>query len=674
MNVVKKSFQATMYAFKRVFIWGKRAFTGNKFSDISNFPETAEYPKDESVSQTQPPDMHGGEQEEKTSMESPSALLRKAFFKRKTAVVALVLLIALFLFVFIAPAFVAMDVNYTDPLQQNVAPQYNLRRVPRRLKGEIAEIDGFSGFTVGLSTVGEVFVWGDSKDKLSKTDVKRVPQEVQEEGAAFVAAGKDHVLALTQTGKLVGWGDNSCGQYGFESVLNAISTPQELIDGIAPNQVKQLTCGYQTSALITTDGRAYVWGNENAVKNLSDFAEKTDVEKLAFTNSAAVAITKTGEVFTGSAGGFTSAVSSNVGRVESFTNYAKGKRAVEIAATNKCIAVLFDGGELVVSGVFENGEDTLPALQEGEYFLSLDGGTRHFVGVTNYGNAYAWGHNAYGQCNVSPKNKKEENTDKHTARAYAGALQSYVIDEEGALIRAAGLKGYVMGTDGRGRDVFARIVHGGKMTMTIGGVAVLVSSIIAIVIGCVSGYFGGAVDTLLMRITEIFSSIPFLPFAMLLSQIIKNYNVSETMRIFIIMLILGALSWTGLARMIRGQVLAEREKEFVTAARALGVKESKIAFRHVLPNVVSVILVSITLDFAGCLLTESALSYLGFGVQQPQPTWGNMLTGANSSIVIQNYWWQWLFPALFLSIATVCINVVGDALRDALDPKSHKEW
>ena len=159
---------------------------------------------------------------------------------------------------------------------------------------------------------------------------------------------------------------------------------------------------------------------------------------------------------------------------------------------------------------------------------------------------------------------------------------------------------------------------------------------------------------------------------MLLSQIIKYYNVSERMRIFIIMLILGVLSWTGLARMIRGQVLAEREKEFVTAARAIGVKERVIAFRHVLPNVASVILVSMTLDFAGCLLTESSLSYLGFGVQQPQPTWGNMLNGSNSSVVIQNYWWQWLFPALFLSLAVICINVIGDALRDALDPKGKK--
>ena len=121
--------------------------------------------------------------------------------------------------------------------------------------------------------------------------------------------------------------------------------------------------------------------------------------------------------------------------------------------------------------------------------------------------------------------------------------------------------------------------------------------------------------------------------------------------------------------MIRAQVLSEREKEFVLAARAMGVRERLIAFRHILPNVISVVLVSMTLDFAGCLLTESSLSYLGFGVQQPQPTWGNMLNGANNSVVIRSYWWQWVFPALFLSLATVSINLIGDALRDVLDPK-----
>ncbi len=595
-------------------------------------------------------------------IESPSKLLFKAFFSKKPAIIALALLLLLFLFVFIAPAFLPMDVNYTDPLQQNVAPNYSMRSLPRALKDSVAEIDGFSGFSVGLSKEGNAFVWGNTKDRLSGVDIKEIPSEVKAFGATHIAAGKDHILAVTKSGKLVGWGDNSCGQYGFESVLGAIPTPEIFREGVAPESVSSLVCGYQTSALVTKTGEAYLWGNTNVVKNLAELSSLSGVQQVAFTNSAAVVLLENGEITTGAQNVFSSVTTVNGALNIPLDEYLSGRNAVQIATTNKCVAVLLNDGELVVSGVFENGENQLPKLQEGEKFIALEGGTRHFVGVTDRGNVYAWGHNAYGQCNLLQ--------DGNTARAFAGALQTYAVDETGRLVQSVGLKGYMMGTDGRGRDVFTRIVHGGKMTLTIGGVAVLVSSAIAVLVGCTAGYFGGFIDVLLMRITEIFSSIPFLPFAMLLSQIIKYYNIGETTRIFIIMLILGALSWTGLARMIRAQVLAEREKDYTQAARAMGVKELAIAFRHVLPNIVSVVLVSMTLDFAGCLLTESSLSYLGFGVQQPQPTWGNMLSGSNNSIVIQNYWWQWLFPALFLSLATICINVVGDALRDALDPKS----
>ncbi len=589
-------------------------------------------------------------------IETPSTLLRQAFFEKKSAVFSLAVLLALFLFVFIAPVFVPLDINATDPLQQNVAPGYSLRSVPKKLKKSVKSIDGFADFSAGLSGSGEAFVWGNTKDGVRGYDLGKIPEKVRR-GAAFVSAGKDHVIAVTKSGEIVGWGDKSCGQYGFEEALNALPMSKALGKGVNPERVKSLVCGYQATALVLDDGRAYFWGNTNAVTNLSAMQDLTEVEDARFTNSTAVALLKDGSIFTGG-DHFRSVVSSINGRKNDFNAYLVGRKVEKIATNAKCLAVLTDEGELVVSGAFENGEDALPRLKEGEYFTEIVGGTRHFAGVTNLGNSYAWGDNAYKQCALKTGGEA----------VFAGSLQTYLV-KGGRLVESVGLKGYLMGTDGRGRDVFARIVHGGKTTMTIGGVAVLVSSVIAVIVGSISGYFGGVVDTLLMRVTEIFSSIPFLPFAMLLSQIIKNYALSENMRIFIIMLILGALSWTGLARMIRGQVLAEREKEFVTAARAVGVKEWKIAFRHVLPNIVSVILVSMTLDFAGCLLTESSLSYLGFGVQQPRPTWGNMLTGSNNSIVIQNYWWQWLFPALFLSVAVVCINVIGDALRDALDPR-----
>lgn len=634
----KKKNGGTMSVFKRFWRWIKRAFFGSK-KELFEMGDA--------------------------EIESPSKILKETFFRKKTAVAALILLVGLFLFVFIAPIFVSLDVNYTDPLQQNVAPGYTLRSMPRRLRKGIKSVDGFADFTVGVGKDGRFYIWGNTQNRLQKTDLKDVPKRVKTEGVAFAASGKDHIIAVTKSGEIIGWGDDSCGQYGTKPTLNALAMPQVLANGVNPSEICSLTCGYQVTALVKTDGQAFVWGNLNAVSNLASFQGMTDVETLVFTNSTAIALKKDGGIFTGGADNFHAAISLKNGWQNELNAYLVGRKVLKIAANNKCIALLTEDNDLVLSGAFENGEDVLPKLKAGEYFTEIDGGTRHFVGVTNLGNIYAWGDNSYGQCDVEKGQGKIDNV-------FAGSLQTYAV-KEGKLAQAAGLKGYLMGTDGRGRDVYARIVHGGKMTLTVGGVAVLISSLIAVLVGCVSGYFGGWVDTLLMRVTEIFSSIPFLPFAMLLSQIIKNYNVTETARIFIIMLILGALSWTGLARMIRGQILSEREKEFVTAARALGVRESKIAFRHVLPNVVSVILVSMTLDFASCLLTESSLSYLGFGVQQPQPTWGNMLSGSNNSTVIQNYWWQWLFPALFLSLAVICINVIGDALRDALDPKSQSK-
>lgn len=625
-NVFLRALNGGRYAVNRVGVWGKRL---------------AKRRRGETLSQT------------------PWAIVRRNFLTKKGAVIALIGLLLTFLFVFLAPLFVPVDMQYTDALQQNVAPVYSLRSVPKNLKNEIADIRGFSGFTVGLSKQGKVYVWGNTKDELLHIDYAKIPETIQKNGAVKIACGKDHLLAVTPSGELVGWGDKSCGQYGYDTVLNALPMPKiPLQNG---EEVRQLACGYQSSALLKTDGSLYVWGNLNATKNLPALANLTEVQQIEFTNSAGVALRKDGSVDVGGSKAFTSVASSKTGKQTDFLGYLSGKTAVQIVATNKCVAVLLSDGEVVVSGMFENGENVFPVLEEGERFVSLCGGTRHFVGVTDKGNAYGWGHNGYKQCPVEKSGK--------VANVYAGALQTYATDHNGRLLKSFGLKGYAMGTDGRGRDVFTRIVHGGKMTMSIGAVAVVISTVIGVIVGCVSGYFGGAVDTFLMRITEVFASIPFLPFAMLLSQIIKYYNVTETVRIFTMMLILGALSWTGLARMIRGQVLAEREKEFVLSARAMGISEWKIVFKHVLPNIVSVILVSVTLDFAGCLLTESALSYLGFGVQQPRPTWGNMLNGANNSVVIQNYWWQWLFPALFLSFATVCINVIGDGLRDALDPK-----
>ena len=246
--------------------------------------------------------------------------------------------------------------------------------------------------------------------------------------------------------------------------------------------------------------------------------------------------------------------------------------------------------------------------------------------------------------------------------------ETYVFDRY-----ASPNKEHWLGTDTNGMDMLTRLMYGGRVSLIIGFIVVAIEGSIGIVMGGISGYFGGKVDMFLMRFTEIFGAIPFLPFAMILSALMAQMDISENEKIFILMVILGLLSWTGLARLVRGQILLAREQEYVTAAKAMGLRESRIAFRHILPNIVSVIFVTLTLDFATCMLTESTLSYLGFGVTYPRPTWGNMLNGANNSTVIKNFWWRWLFPAIFLAITCICINIVGDTLRDVMDPKSDRD-
>jgi len=232
----------------------------------------------------------------------------------------------------------------------------------------------------------------------------------------------------------------------------------------------------------------------------------------------------------------------------------------------------------------------------------------------------------------------------------------------------------VMGSDALGRDVFLRIIHGTKFSLQVSLVAVVISTLIGVVIGSISGYVGGRTDNLLMRFAEIVRSIPFLPLAITLSFIIKqsNADMSEKQKIYLIMVILGLIGWTGLARMIRGQILTVKESDFVLAAKALGIKTRNIIVRHILPNVINIVIVSATLGFASYVLAEASLSFLGFGADAAtQPSLGNLLTSGQTSTVIRERWWLWIPPGFMLFITVLSINLVGDGLRDAIDPKSN---
>ena len=616
--------------------------------------------------------------EEGERYDSPSKLAVKRFFRKPIAVIALVVLISMFLFVFIGPVFYPVDLTETgsEMLHTNVAPTMSLMKLPDDMKDGAVDISSRGTFTIGVSTDGNLYMWGYyPKTKDPKLNVMNVPEEVRGSKIVHVAAGSDHCVAISAEGKVYCWGAYDNGQYGWDGsmIASARKQPEELMEGtIDASQVRQLVCGNQITAILMEDGTVYAWGNDGLnATNLSSVIKHGKKEsrlvKLAFTNDGLYAIDEIGTFVTGKSSKFNSlTITDETGAKKTVDLYEHigDRKIVDIAATGSAVALVTDDGELIVAGM----KEAAPVIPEGDRIKSVSGGTRHFTLVTEQGRVYAWGQNYRNQCQVPEALAEAGAVDT----VYASGFQNYAF-KDGKFVDSWGLKGYLMGTDDMGRDVFNRIINGGKMTMTIGAVAVIVSTIIGIIIGCLSGYFGGAVDILLMRVTEIVGAIPFLPFALCLSAILQASDLHEDTRIFIIMVILGVLSWTGLAKLVRGQILAEREKEFVTAARSMGIREGRIAFRHILPNIISVILVSITLDFASCMLTESSLSYLGFGVQLPRPTWGNMLDGSRNALVIQSYWWRWLFPALFLSIVVICINIIGDTLRDILDPKSEVE-
>ncbi len=219
-----------------------------------------------------------------------------------------------------------------------------------------------------------------------------------------------------------------------------------------------------------------------------------------------------------------------------------------------------------------------------------------------------------------------------------------------------------LGTDDLGRDVFTRLIYGGRVSLTVGLVAVAIYLCIGVVLGSVAGYYGGVVDNVIMRITDVIMVLPFFPLALTMAAVLgpSVYNT---------MIIIGLLGWTGICRLVRGEFLSLRRRDFVEAAYAEGASDARIIFRHILPNAMAPIMVAATLGVAGAILSEAGLSFLSLGVQQPTPSWGNMLSSAISLRVLLLRPWLWIPPGLIIFVAVLSVNLLGDGLRDALDPR-----
>ena len=576
-------------------------------------------------------------------IQSPGKMMFNNFLHNKLGMTGVVVFLLIFLFVVLGPYILPIDLGDTDNTQQNVPPIRSMLSVPKELDGNISAISPGPTFGVGCSKDGNVYIWGYTK--ITDTiDLKDIPDKVKEANIVDIAAGYDHIVAIDDENNIYVWGNRRLGQDRVPSELKGTKKH--------PVNIVQLEAGYQFSGALTDEGKAYFWGNQN----MCDVDVKREyqgrIQKIAIATYNYCLLLDDGSVVYG-----------GIQKDNAFThipaNLSSG--VVDIAATGETMAAVDENGKIYVWGNSTHGEKSVPESESRP--VELYGGRYHYTALMENGDVFSWGDNSHQQSDV-PAAVNGAAIDT----VYAGFYQNYAVDVNGR-VHTWGLKGHALGTDNMGRDVLTRIVNGGKVTMTVGAISVIIALFIGIILGGLAGYFGGKVDMLIMRISEVVGALPFLPFALLLSAIIGS-RISVEMRMYLIMIVLGVLTWTPICRLIRAQILAEREKEFVLAAQAMGVREGTIIFKHILPNVLSILLVEATLLFATCMLTESTLSYLGFGITPPTPTWGNMLTGANNSIVIQQYWWRWVFPAAIFGVCTICINLIGDAIRDAVDPKS----
>lgn len=582
------------------------------------------------------------------AIRSPGQVALRNFLRNPLGVFGLVLFIALILVVFVGSAILPFNQYYSQGNLTNVAPGGAYMNFPKEMESEgTKKISIGNTFAIGLTNEGNIHVWGsDNEDKIL-TIPKKAKEALKNQKVIDVAAGDRHIIFATEDNQIYGWGNNSFDQ----TKMPPMSESQIKEEGI-----KKLGAGVQYSAILTNKKNLVVWGSTLASRlNMIPSTIQGQVEDFD-TSSINMLVAKTD--------GTIQLI--GVMGAENQTNMPKeltdgSVKVKKVALTANSAAAVDEDGKVYVWGPSRAGVtgDKVPKF-DGK-IVDIKGGETTFTALDENGKIYNWGLDNYGELNTP---------DGEYQQIFSSFFNNYAVTKDGK-IETWGLNGFRFGSDDQGRDIFTRLIHGGRMTMLISLVSTVIQLVLGVLIGMISGFAGGRVDNVLMRISEIISSFPFYPMLISLSALLPP-GASQTQRITMVMILLGLLGWTGLARLVRGQILAERERDYITAARALGVKNWSIIMKHIFPNVLSIVIVNATLDYAGNLLSESGLSFLGFGVQEPTPSWGNMLTAAQKSDVLNFYWWRWVFPALAVFLVSFSVNLIGDAIRDAIDPRANE--
>lgn len=237
------------------------------------------------------------------------------------------------------------------------------------------------------------------------------------------------------------------------------------------------------------------------------------------------------------------------------------------------------------------------------------------------------------------------------------------------LVKSPPSKRHWLGTDTDGRDILTRLMYGGRVSLLVGFVVIGIELLLGVTMGGIAGYYGGRVDSAIMRVVDIFYCIPTLPILLILSSVMITMQVPQSFKIYGLMVSLGFLGWSGIARLVRGQILSLREQEYMVSAEAIGLRTSRKIFRHLIPNVMPQLIVNATLRLGSIILLESTLSYLGIGVPFPLASWGNMVNTVTDPVIMRSYMNIWVPPGLCILITVMGFNFIGDGLRDAFDPR-----
>lgn len=648
----KKSVKSYGSFLKNFFL---RAFTFSKGEEFNDSNNSFDNKSDDELLHSDNKNVDKGPRKEdendklkEEAIMSPGKVALRNYFRNPLGIIGLVLFVAIVLVVFVGSKILPFNQYYSQGNLTNVSPGGAYMNYPSDLEKEgVEKISIGNTFSAGLSKEGNIYVWGsDNEDK-----VLEIPDKAKEALAnkkiIDIAAGDRHIIAATEDNEIYGWGNNAFQQTQMPPMEEA---------KVKEEGIEKLGGGVQYSVILTKKNNLVVWGSTLASRlNLLPSDIKEQVVDFATNPINILAVMKDGSI---RLLGVMGAEIDTQMPEELKTGKVKTKK---VALTSSSAAALSEDGKLYVWGPSRDkvSGDAIPKFEAP--LVDIKASDSVFTALDENGKIYQWGKENYGELDT-PEGEFDQ--------IYSSYFNNYAVNKEGK-IETWGLNGFRFGSDDQGRDIFTRLIHGGKMTMVISLISTVIQIVLGVLIGMISGFAGGKIDNVLMRFSEIVASFPFYPMLISLSALLPP-GASQEQRITMVMILLGLLGWTGLARLVRGQILAERERDYITAARALGVKNWSIMIKHIFPNILSIVIVNATIGYAGNLLTESGLSFLGFGVQEPTPSWGNMLTAAQSSDVLNTYWWRWVFPALAVFLTSFSVNLIGDALRDAIDPRANE--